>query len=55
MEPELLRFVGEGGVSAAMVLLLWRLAEKVGQVAEGFAACSAKLDTLISILKRDNQ
>lgn len=54
MEAELLKFLGEGSLGAAALYMLWRLAERVQHVAEGFATCSAKLDVLINILKRDH-
>ncbi len=54
IDASALQFLQEFGIGGAALFMLWRLGEKLGTMAEGFATCSAKLDALIAILKKDN-
>lgn len=54
MAPELLQFVADHGTGGVALYFLWRLTEKIGAMAEGFSACSAKMDSLILLLGKDN-
>ena len=53
MEEATWKLVTESGLGAAALLIAWRIAERVGQVAEIIAGCQAKMDTLIQLLRRD--
>ena len=55
IEPSALQLIQEFGIGGAALFMLWRLSERIGAMAEGFATCSAKLDALIAILKKDQQ
>lgn len=53
IEPSALQLLQEFGIGGAALFMLWRLSERIGAMAEGFATCSAKLDALIAILKKE--
>ena len=53
MEPNLLEFVANHGIGGAALFILWRLTEKIGAMAESFAACGAKMDTILQLLGKD--
>ena len=53
MEANLLEFVASHGIGGAALFILWRLTEKIGVMAESFAACGAKMDTILQLLGKD--
>jgi hypothetical protein len=53
MGPEFLEFVANHGIGGAAIFILWRLTEKIGLMAEAFAACGAKMDTILQLLGKD--
>jgi hypothetical protein len=53
MAPEFLEFVANHGIGGAAIFILWRLTEKIGAMAESFAACGAKMDTILQLLGKD--
>jgi hypothetical protein len=53
MEPNLIEFVANHGIGGAALFILWRLTEKIGAMAESFAACGAKMDTILQLLGKD--
>jgi hypothetical protein len=53
MAPEFFEFVANHGIGGAALFILWRLTEKIGAMAESFAACGAKMDTILQLLGKD--
>lgn len=52
MEPNL-QLLADHGLAGVGLYFLWRLTEKIGAMAEAFAACSGKMDALLVILGKD--
>jgi hypothetical protein len=53
MEANLITMVADHGLAGVALYLLWRLTEKVGTMAESFAACGAKMDTILQLIGKD--
>jgi hypothetical protein len=53
MEPSIVQIFADHGVAGVGLYFLWRLTEKVGSMAEAFAACGAKMDSLLVLLGKD--
>ena len=53
MEANLLTMVADHGLAGVALFLLWRLTEKVGSMAEAFASCGAKMDTILQLIGKD--
>ena len=53
MEANLITMVADHGLAGVALYLLWRLTEKVGTMAESFAACGAKMDAILQLIGKD--
>lgn len=52
MEDAAFRLLAEGGTAGALIWIAWRISERLGALAEAFAGCAARMDTLIAMMKR---
>jgi hypothetical protein len=53
MEFNIAEVIATHGMGGAALFILWRLTEKIGVMAESFAACGAKMDTILQLLGKD--
>jgi len=53
MEFNIAEIIATHGMGGAALFILWRLTEKIGVMAESFAACGAKMDTILQLLGKD--